>query len=65
MEALVTTRKVGGSMMVRIPPEIIELEHIQSDEVVRIEIVKVKQDWFGKFKGVGRFSAEDELITHD
>ena len=65
MEALVTARKVGGSMMVRIPPEIIELKQIQPDEVVRIEVEKVKLDWFGKFKGVGHFTAEDELTTHD
>ena len=65
MEALVKTRRVGGSIMVHIPSEIIEMEHIKPDMMVHIEIQKVKQDWFGKFKGVGRFTAEDELSTHD
>lgn len=51
--------------MVHIPSEIIEMEHIKPDEMVRLDIKKVKQDWFGKFKGVGRFTAEDELSTHD
>lgn len=65
MEALVKARKVGGSIMVHIPSEIIEMEHIKPDEIVRIDVEKVKQDWFGKFKGVGHFTAEDELSTHD
>ena len=65
MEALTTTRKVGGSMMVHIPPEIVTLEGLHPDEIVRIEIKKAKQDCFGMFKGVGRFSHEDELNTHD
>lgn len=65
MEALVKARKVGGSIMVHIPSEIIEMEHITPDEMVRIDVEKVKQDWFGKFKGVGHFTAEDELTTHD
>ncbi len=51
--------------MVRIPPEIIEVEAIVPDEVLRIRVEKVRQDWFGKFKGIGRFTAEDELNTHD
>ncbi len=65
MDALVKARKVGGSLMVRIPAEIVEVEMIRPDEVVRIEIEKIKRDWFGKFKGVGRFTEEDELTTHD
>ena len=65
MEALVKARRVGGSIMVHIPLEIVEMEHIRPDEMVRIGIQKVKQDWFGKFKGVGHFTAEDELTTHD
>ena len=51
--------------MVHIPSEIIEMEHIKPDEMVRLDVKKVKQDWFGKFKGVGHFTAEDELSTHD
>jgi len=65
METLVKARRVGGSLMVRIPPEVIELEHILPEELLRIDISKAKQDWFGKFKGIGRFTSEDELTTHD
>ncbi len=65
MEAIVKTRKVGGSIMVRIPPEVIEMEQLQPDEIIRIDIHKMRQDYFGRFKGVGRFTAEDELNTHD
>lgn len=65
MEALVTARRVGGSLMVRIPQEIIEVEGIRPDQIVHIEVSKARQDFFGKFKGVGRFTADDELTTHD
>lgn len=65
MEALVKARKVGGSIMVHLPLEIVEHEGILPNELVRITIEKAHQDWFGKFKGVGSFSEEDELTTHD
>ena len=65
MEAIVRTRKVGGSVMVRIPTEILEEEGILQDEVVRIDVEKIRKDWFGAFKGVGSFTHDDELNTHD
>ena len=63
--ALVKTRKVGGSIVVSIPKEATEQEGIREGELVEIEVRKAKKDWFGALKGVGSFSKEDELDTHD
>lgn len=65
MQTLARARKVGGSLMVRIPPEIIEQEHIKQDEILSISVEKVKKDGFGIFKGIGSFTKEDELDTHE
>lgn len=63
--ALVKTRKVGGSIVVRIPKETAEQEGIQAGEVVELEVRKARKEWVGALKGVGSFSREDELDTHD
>lgn len=63
--ALVRARKVGGSIVVSIPKEATELEGIREGELIEIEVRKAKRDWFGATKGVGPFTKEDELDTHD
>ena len=63
--ALVKTRKVGGSIVVSIPKEATEQEGIREGELVEIEVKKARKDWFGALKGIGSFSKEDELDTHD
>lgn len=63
--ALVKTRKVGGSIVVSIPKEATEQEGIREGELVEIEVKKAKKDWFGALKGIGSFSKEDELDSHD
>lgn len=65
METLVRTRQVGGSLMVRIPAEIVVEEGIKPNDLIRLDVEKVRKDWFGAFKGVGHFTEEDELTTHD
>ncbi len=65
MQAIVRARKVGGSLMVRIPPEIVQLEQLRPDDALQIEVEKARKDWFGAFKGCGSFTKEDELNTHE
>lgn len=65
MEALIRTRKVGGSLMVHLPTEIVIEEGIKPNDLVRVDVEKVRKDWFGVFRGVGHFTEEDELTTHD
>jgi hypothetical protein len=50
---LVKTRKIRGSIVVGIPKEVTEQEGIREDELVELEVRKVRKDWFGATKGVG------------
>jgi antitoxin component of MazEF toxin-antitoxin module len=64
-KALVKTQRMGGSITVRIPKEIIEQEGIGAYELVEIEVRKAKKGGYGALKGVGRFTRKDELDTPD
>ena len=48
-ETVQRAKKIGGSLMVRIPKEIVELERIRAGEVLKVEIKKTRKDWFGAF----------------
>lgn len=61
MEVLTKLRKVGGSVMARIPKEVLEQESLHSGETVKLEVKKVKKSGFGSLKGIGSFTKEDEL----
>jgi len=63
--SLLKVRKVGGSLVVTIPKEVVRAEGIQEGEIVRVEIKKVKKSWFGVARGVGPFTPEDELKAHE
>lgn len=64
MEVLTKLRKVGGSVMARIPKEILEQESLQPGETVRLEVKKAKKSAFGIAKGMRSFTKEDEFDTH-
>lgn len=62
MESLTKTRKVGGSLMITIPKQVVELEDLHADELVRIKIQKIKKSGFGISKGKGvKFTKEDKF----
>ena len=61
MNSLTKTRKIGGSLTVTIPKELVELEGLTENQMVRIEVQKVKQSGFGLFKGIGSFKKEDKF----
>ena len=62
---LAKTRKVGGSLVVTLPKELVESEKIKEGEVVEIRVKKLRKNGFGILKGVGPFTAEDELTAHE
>ncbi len=64
-KAIVRSRKVGGSIVVRIPKEVAEQEGIREGELVEVEVRKARKDFYGALKGIGKFSREDELDSHD
>ena len=65
MEAIVKTTKIGGSIMVRVPKDIVEQEGIKAGQTVRIEVERAKKSGFGIAKGVGPFTKEDEMKGHE
>ena len=64
-ECLAKTRKVGGSLVITLPKEIVESKKIKEGEIIEISVKKLRKEGFGILKGVGPFIAEDELKTHD
>jgi bifunctional DNA-binding transcriptional regulator/antitoxin component of YhaV-PrlF toxin-antitoxin module len=64
-KALTKTRKVGGSIVVTLPKELVEGQKIKEGEVVEVTVRKFRKEGFGVLKGVKPFTVEDELTTHD
>lgn len=64
METITRTRKVGGSLVVTLPKEIVKEEGLREGEAVKIQVEKVKKDYFGALKGMRSFTKEDEFDTH-
>lgn len=60
-QCLAKTRKVGGSIVVTLPKEIVELQQIKENEYVEITIKKCRKDGFGILKGMAPFTIEDEM----
>jgi len=60
IETTRVVKRVGGSLMVRIPKESIEIEEIREGEVVKVKIEKVRKDWFGAFSGLKRFKKKED-----
>jgi bifunctional DNA-binding transcriptional regulator/antitoxin component of YhaV-PrlF toxin-antitoxin module len=52
-------------MVVRIPKDVTEKEGVAEGEFVEIDVRKVKEDWFGAFPALKRFSRGEELDAHD
>lgn len=63
--AVSRVRKVGGSLVVTIPRELVEEEGLRPGERVNLEVRRVRKSHFGVARGVGPFTAEDEMKGHD
>ena len=58
---LTKTRKVGGSIVVTLPKELVKTQNIRENQYVEITVKKCRKDGFGIFKGMAPFTVEDEL----
>ena len=56
------TKRIGGSLMVRIPKDIVELEHIHAGESIELGIKKMRKDWFGVTPGLKPFRREEDRM---
>lgn len=61
MEAIVRTRKVGGSIMATIPSDIAKKLNIGENEVIEIDVKKQKKSFFGIAKKISEFREEDRF----
>jgi hypothetical protein len=59
LKSLSRARRIGGSLVVTIPKEIVKEEQIEENELVEISIKKTRKDYFGALKGIGSFKKED------
>ena len=48
--------------MVRIPKEVVELEHIEEGEFIQIDIQKPRKDWFGAFPQLKPWNKETDRM---
>ena len=58
---LAKTRKVGGSIVVTLPKELVETQNIKENQYVEIVVKKCRKNGFGLFKGMSAFAVEDEM----
>ena len=65
VKALAKTRKVGGSIVVTLPKELVQTQKIKAGECVEITVKKCRINGFGILKGVGPFTVDDELKAHE
>ena len=63
METISKTRAVGGSLVVTIPKIVVEEEGLVENQIVSIDVKKVKKSGFGILKGMRSFTKKDELDT--
>ena len=61
MKTIIKARKIGGSLIVTIPREIVEIEGIKENQFVEIEIQRPKKSFFGISKKISPFSKEDKF----
>jgi antitoxin component of MazEF toxin-antitoxin module len=60
-ETIQQTKKIGGSLMVRIPKELVTLQGIREGEYVQISVQKMRKDHFGTIPKLIPFTKEDRL----
>jgi antitoxin component of MazEF toxin-antitoxin module len=61
VKCLTKTRKIGGSIVVTLPKELVETQKIKENEFVEISVKKCRKNGFGALKGMRPFTVEDEL----
>ena len=64
MKTIARMRKVGGSLVITLPKDIVKEEDLHEGEIVAIDIEKAKKSAFGILRGMRSFTKEDEFETH-
>jgi len=61
METLTRTRRLGGSLIVTIPKEVVEAQGIRPDQLVRITVGKARKSGFGIAKRLTPMTKDDKF----
>lgn len=61
MEILARTRKLGGSLIVTIPKEIVKEKSFIPGELVKMNVKKIRKSGFGMLRGMRSFSEGDKF----
>ncbi|HIH25166.1 AbrB/MazE/SpoVT family DNA-binding domain-containing protein [Candidatus Woesearchaeota archaeon] len=61
MEILTKTRRIGRSLVVTIPKNVVEEQNIKEGQAIIIEIKNFKKSGFGISKCLASFSKEDKF----
>ncbi|HLC92359.1 MAG TPA: hypothetical protein VJH23_01485 [archaeon] len=62
MIVVVKVKKIGGSLMARIPSDAVKQLNIREDEEIQLDLKKPKKSYLGAMKGqIGEFTEEDRL----
>ena len=56
-----TTKRIGGSIMVRIPKDVVEQEGIGENESIDLSVRKSRRDFFGAMPGLKPWTKADKL----
>ncbi|MEK6889530.1 MAG: hypothetical protein AABW80_05495 [Nanoarchaeota archaeon] len=56
---LAKPRKIGGSLVITIPSNIVKSEQIDETQFLEVKVRKKRVDGFGILKGIGSFTRED------
>ena len=64
-KTIAKTRKVGGSLVITIPSEIVKTQSLNEEQWLEIDVKKHKTDYFGALKGIGKFTKEDRMQDRD
>ena len=58
---LAKTRRIGGSLVITIPANLVKEENIQENELIEISVKKPRKSYFGALKGIGSFTRKDRM----
>jgi antitoxin component of MazEF toxin-antitoxin module len=59
--SIARTRKIGGSLVITIPANIVKEENIQENDLIEFGVKKKRKSYFGALKGIGSFTKEDKF----
>lgn len=62
MKMLTRMKRIGGSLMVTVPANVVKQENFQEDDLVEITVKKRKIEGFGILKGIGSYNREEDRM---